>query len=197
MSQDGSPSAECTTEEVLRLFREHGDSRYGGEAITQREHALQAAMFAERENAPASLITAALLHDVGHLLHSLPDDAPEQGVDDRHEALAARWLERRFGRDVVEPVLMHVAAKRYLCATDPNYLTELSPPSVLSLGLQGGPMSPDEIHQFQAHLYYNAALALRRWDDKAKIPNLETPSLEHFVFYITQSIANFKSKKGS
>ena len=170
MSQDGLASAEGTREEVLRLFQENGDSLYGGEAITQCEHALQAAMLAERENASPMLITAALLHDVGHLLHSLPDDAPEHGVDDRHEALAARWLERRFGPEVVEPVFLHVAAKRYLCATDPNYLTELSPASVLSLRLQGGPMSEDEIHEFQANLFHGAALALRRWDDQSEGP---------------------------
>ena len=197
MSQDSLASVEGTREEVLRLFQENGDSLYGGEAITQCEHALQAAMLAERENASPMLITAALLHDVGHLLHSLPDDAPEHGVDDRHEALAARWLGRRFGPEVVEPVFLHVAAKRYLCATDPNYLTELSPASVLSLRLQGGPMSEDEIHEFRANLFHGAALALRRWDDQAKVPDLETPSLEHFMIYMEQSIVKYQVRKGS
>ncbi len=94
------PLADTRCDEVRRLFVARGGSQYGGEAVTQQEHALQAALFAEREDAAASLIAAALLHDVGHLLHALPADAPEQGVDDRHEALAGRWLERRFGAAV-------------------------------------------------------------------------------------------------
>ncbi|HEX4148408.1 MAG TPA: HD domain-containing protein, partial [Pirellulales bacterium] len=97
MVQTDPQPRHATTSEILRLFREQGDSQYGGEAVSQLEHALQAAWFAERENAEPALIAAALLHDVGHLLHSLPADAPEHGVDDRHEALAAQWLARRFG----------------------------------------------------------------------------------------------------
>lgn len=178
-----------TTQEVLRLFRERGGSQYGGEAVTQQEHALQAAFFAEREQADATLIAAALLHDVGHLLHSLPDDAPEQGVDDRHEALAAHWLSQRFGPAVVEPVRLHVAAKRYLCATDPDYLRQLSPPSTLSLKLQGGPMSDDEACEFQSHPFYAASVRLRRWDDAAKVPELVTPALEHFATYLDQALS--------
>ena len=175
------------TQEILRLFREKGGSQYGGEAVTQQEHALQAALFAEREQADATLIAAALLHDVGHLLHSLPDDAPDQGVDDRHETLAARWLAKRFGPAVVEPVRLHVAAKRYLCVIDSDYLRQLSPPSTLSLKLQGGPMSDDEIRAFQSHPFCEASVRLRRWDDAAKVPELATPSLEHFAQYIDQA----------
>ncbi|MBC7815970.1 MAG: HD domain-containing protein [Planctomycetaceae bacterium] len=174
-------------QEVLRLFRERGGSQYGGEAVTQQEHALQAAFFAERDQADATLITAALLHDVGHLLHSLPDDAPDQGVDDRHETLAARWLAKRFGPAVVEPVRLHVAAKRYLCATDPDYLRQLSPPSTLSLKLQGGPMSDDEVREFQSHPFCEASVRLRRWDDAAKVRDLVTPSLEHFATYLDRA----------
>lgn len=181
-------SHDSTTLEVLRLFAKRGDSEYGGESVTQQEHALQAALFAERAGSSAALIVAALLHDVGHLLHSLPDDAPEQGIDDRHEALAARWLQKRFGPDVVEPVRLHVAAKRYLCATEPTYLQQLSPPSTLSLQLQGGPMSPDEVREFHTSPFCESAVALRRWDDEAKIPELATPPLEHFVAYIDQIV---------
>lgn len=171
------------TDEILRLFRERGGSQYGGEAVTQQEHALQAAHFAEQEQADATLIAAALLHDVGHLLHSLPDDAPEHGVDDRHESLAAKWLSKRFGPAIVEPVRLHVAAKRFLCATDPDYLRQLSSPSILSLKLQGGPMSDAEASVFQTHPFSEAAIRLRRWDDAAKVPQLPTPTLEHFVRY--------------
>lgn len=175
--------------DVLRLFETRGDSEYGGEAVTQREHALQAAMFAERSGASPSLIVAALLHDVGHLLHRLPDDAPEQGIDDRHETLGANWLKHRFGPAVVAPVLLHVAAKRYLCAHESAYYEELSPPSRLSLELQGGPMSAAESDEFSRHPQFEEAVALRRFDDAAKVPKLATPTLEHFANYIDRVIA--------
>lgn len=177
------------TLEILRLFEQHGSSQYGKEAVSQAQHALQAAFFAERADSPAALVAAALLHDVGHLLHSLPDDAPERGIDDRHEALAAAWLEQRFGPEVVEPVRLHVAAKRFLVATDPDYLRQLSPPSILSLALQGGPMSPDEVREFESNSFCASAVALRRWDDAAKIPDLVTPSLEHFAKHLDLALA--------
>ena len=175
------------TFEILNCFKCHGHSQYGSEAVSQQEHALQAALFAEQAGAGPALIAAALLHDVGHLLHDLPDDAPERGIDDHHETLAARWLEKRFGAEVVEPVRLHVAAKRYLCATEDDYLSQLSPPSVLSLKLQGGPMSEDEVLKFRSNSHFAAAIALRRWDDAAKIPNLLTPNLEYFAQFLDQA----------
>ena len=182
-----------TTLEVLSLFQRHGDSEYGSEAVTQLEHALQAACFAERASGSPALISAALLHDVGHLLHDLPADAPERGIDDHHEVLAARWLEKRFGPEVVEPVRLHVDAKRYLCATE-DYLKLLSPPSVLSLQLQGGPMTDDEVARFRSHPHYLDALAVRRWDDEAKIVDMVTPDLEHFASYLDQ-VASHSEKQ--
>jgi phosphonate degradation associated HDIG domain protein len=167
--------------EVLRLFADRGDSAYGGEAVSQREHALQAAHLATQSGADAALVAAALLHDVGHLLHNLPDDAPEEGVDDRHEQLAGRWLTRRFGAEVAEPVRLHVDAKRYLCATEPAYLGQLSRPSLVSLELQGGPMSEEERRRFEASPFHAGAVALRRWDDAAKVPGLAVPEIEHYV----------------
>lgn len=187
----------ATTDEILQLFRERGSSQYGREVVTQAEHALQAAWFAERAHADAALITAALLHDVGHLLHKLPDDAPEQGIDDRHEVLAARWLEQRFGSAVVEPVRLHVTAKRYLCATEPDYFSQLSQPSIVSLQLQGGPMSDKEVQAFRAHPFGAAAVALRRWDDAAKVPNLPTPELEHFAIYLDRALQDRAGENGA
>ena len=177
-------SRHSTTDEVLALFCQRGGSQYGGEAVTQREHALQAATFAEREGASPELIAAALIHDVGHLLHDLPADAPDRGVDDRHEKLAAAWLAQRFGPPVVAPVAMHVAAKRYLCAVDPAYLGQLSQPSVQSLALQGGPMTRDEIIQFETRPYFQDAVRLRRWDDAAKVVGMATPELDHFAPFL-------------
>jgi gamma-butyrobetaine dioxygenase len=148
------------------------------------EHALQAATFAECDGAAPVLIAAALIHDVGHLLHDLPDEAPDQGVDDRHETLAAVWLAKRFQPAVVAPVAMHVAAKRYLCTVDTEYFGQLSRPSIQSLALQGGPMSLEEVDRFQTRPYFEEAVRLRRWDDAAKVVGMKTPDLEHFARYL-------------
>jgi phosphonate degradation associated HDIG domain protein len=180
-----------TTKKVIDLFHAHGSSQYGSEAVTQLEHGIQAAMLAEQSGADADLITASLLHDVGHLLHDLPDDAPDMGIDDRHEVLGERWLISHFPATVVEPVRMHVDAKRYLCAVDKDYLSLLSPPSVQSLALQGGPMNAEEVAQFESLPHYQRAVTLRRWDDLAKDPTLKMPPVEHFAKYIDQAAASF------
>ncbi len=179
-----SELATPTMKEVKCLFEARGSAWYGGEAVSQLEHALQAATFAERESAPPALIVAALLHDVGHLLHDLPENAAHNGIDDRHEALATAWLSRRFGPDVAEPAGMHVAAKRYLCAVDADYMARLSPASQQSLRVQGGPMSDDEVSEFENSPFFADAVRLRRWDDAAKIAGLETPPLDHFAPYV-------------
>ncbi len=182
LETDGNHCA--ITIKVIQLFQKRGGSQYGREAVSQQEHALQAAFFAETAGVSSSLIAAALLHDVGHLLHQLDDDAPERGIDDRHETLAAQWLERRFGPEVVEPVRLHVDAKRFLCATEKDYIAQLSPASIVSLRLQGGVMSDDEVRLFRSHPFCEAAVALRRWDDFAKQPQLVTPPIEHFATHL-------------
>jgi phosphonate degradation associated HDIG domain protein len=155
--------------------------------VTQLEHALQAALQAEEEGAGPELIAAALLHDIGHLLHDLPDDAPDAGVDDHHENSAASYLGKRFSRRVTEAVRLHVAAKRYLCAVDEHYLSSLSQPSIVSLRLQGGPMTSAEVAEFEKNPYFADAVRLRRWDDAAKIPDYPTPSLAHFARYVDET----------
>ncbi len=165
---------------IFTLFREKGNGAYFGEAVTETEHALQCAHLAEQSGAPAALIAAALLHDVGHLLHGLPEDVAERGIDGRHEEGGAAWLERYFGPAVVDPVRLHVAAKRYLCAVEPNYHAGLSEASRRSLLLQGGPMSSDEVEGFEQELWFRSAVALRRWDDQAKVTGLVVPALEHY-----------------
>jgi len=174
--------------ELRRLFAARGDSAYGGEAVSQAQHAFQAAHLARQAGAGPGLIIAALLHDVGHLLHDLPDDAPDDGVDDRHENLAASWLARWFGDDVVEPVRLHVEAKRFLCAVDPSYETQLSEPSRLSLKLQGGPMTDDEVRAFRASPHHESAVALRAWDDEAKDPDLVVDELDAYLSLIKDSL---------
>ncbi|HMD99875.1 MAG TPA: HD domain-containing protein [Terriglobia bacterium] len=167
-------------DQIVELFAKRGDAAYFGEAVSQKEHALQAAYLAERERAPESLVVAALLHDVGHLVHGMPEDIADHGVDARHEAAGEAWLARYFGPEVTEPVRLHVAAKRYLCRADPEYLSQLSPASVQSLALQGGPFSEAEARQFEEHRYFREAVRVRRWDDQAKTPGLDVPGIEHY-----------------
>jgi phosphonate degradation associated HDIG domain protein len=173
---------------IVTLFRRNGNSQYGGEAVTQLEHALQAALLAEQQQSSATLVAAALLHDVGHLLHHLPDDAPDQGIDDRHEQLGARYLARYFVREMVDPVRLHVASKRYLCTTEPQYAASLSAPSLTSLQLQGGKMNDAECTAFEAEPSFADAVKVRRWDDEAKVPGLETPPLEHYLAALESSL---------
>jgi OPA family glycerol-3-phosphate transporter-like MFS transporter len=180
----GTTSSATVPDQILILFRERGTAAYVGEAVSQTEHALQTAWASEKAGSGSALIAAALLHDVGHLLHHLPADCAQAGIDDRHENLGARWVERHFGPDVSEPIRLHVAAKRYLCVTEPGYLNRLSEASLLSLKLQGGPFSPEEVGQFEQDPHAAAAVALRRWDEQAKIPGLKTPDLEHFRPYL-------------
>lgn len=169
------------TDQLMALLRTGGAVAYFGEPVSQLEHALQAAAEAERACAPDALVVAALLHDVGHLVHGLPEDVARHGVDGRHEVAAERWLSERFSRVVTEPIRLHVAAKRYLCAIEPSYLDALSDASKDSLILQGGPMSPHEVHVFEQHPFARDAVALRRWDDAAKVPGRGVPGLEHYA----------------
>jgi phosphonate degradation associated HDIG domain protein len=167
-------------DEVLAIYAAHGAGAYFGERVTITEHCLQAAWFAQVEHAPESLIVAALLHDIGHLLEAVPDDLAEWTTDAHHEQVGARWLTGRFGAEVSEPVRLHVPAKRYLCATDTSYFKQLSSASVHTLGLQGGPMTADEIAHFEREPHYRDAVRVRRWDDQGKVAGLVTPPLESY-----------------
>ncbi len=166
--------------DIFGLFRDRGDSMYAGEPVSQTEHALQAAVLAEKERAGSVLIVAALLHDIGHLLCKHPEDCAESGIDDQHEQLGAKWLSARFGPEVVEPIRLHVRAKRYLCAVNPDYLRDLSSASLTSLKLQGGPFTAEEVRSFEALPHAQHALRLRAWDDAAKVADLKVPDLPHY-----------------
>jgi phosphonate degradation associated HDIG domain protein len=166
---------------LIELLRARGDAAYFGERVSVLEHSLQCAYFAARSaNDPVS-IAAGLLHDIGHLLHEEPEDAAARGRDTQHEELAARYLGSWFGPAVTEPIRLHVAAKRYLCAIDRDYLGQLSASSIESLELQGGPMTSEEIHEFQALPHWSNAVQLRRWDDEAKLVDLRTPGPEEYL----------------
>jgi [1-hydroxy-2-(trimethylamino)ethyl]phosphonate dioxygenase len=171
-------------QELLDIFVGRATRRYGLSAINQLQHALQAAQLAEAEDAPPATVLASLLHDVGHMIHKLGEDPAARGVDDVHEELGARWLAERFGPEVSEPVRLHVAAKRYLCAVEPDYFGKLSPDSVRSLGLQGGPMSADEIEQFRQNPLHAEAVRLRRFDEAAKDSRATTPDFDYFLRHV-------------
>jgi gamma-butyrobetaine dioxygenase len=167
-------------EEVFAVFAGGGAEAYFGERVSMTEHALQAAHFAATDGAAPSLVIAALLHDVGHLVEPVPTDIADWTHDARHEDVGSRWLAARFPSEISEPVRLHVPAKRYLCATDPDYFQRLSPASVITLQLQGGPMSAEEIGRFQAEPYHAAAVSVRRWDDLGKVAGLATPGLADY-----------------
>ncbi|NKB67311.1 MAG: HD domain-containing protein [Candidatus Latescibacteria bacterium] len=166
-------------DEIFTSFARLGHRDYG-ERISLQEHMLQCACLAEAEAAGPLQVAAALLHDIGHLLHGLPEDIAAAGVDGHHEDIGADFLDRHFVAAVAQPTRLHVAAKRYLCATDPAYFATLSPASVESLHVQGGPFDPSEVKAFEQDPHWRAAVALRRWDDRGKIQGLATPPLEHF-----------------
>ena len=170
------------------LFASEGAADYLGEPVTVAQHLLQAGALARAAGAPPALVAAALLHDTGHLRGGDPD-ADEQelsgrelmaGTDNDHGERGAAWLARWFAPAVTEPVRLHVAAKRYLCATEPGYLALLSPASVYTLSLQGGPMTAAEAAAFAAGRYAAAAVAVRRWDDAAKDPAADVPGFDAY-----------------
>ncbi|QRX80794.1 phosphonate degradation HD-domain oxygenase [Glaciimonas sp. PAMC28666] len=167
--------------EICQLFDDGGDAMYSGEAVSQRAHALQTATLAEQAGASAELITAALLHDLGHLLNPQGETPSERGIDDTHQYFAIPYLRGLFSPAVLEPIRMHVDAKRYLCATDVAYYDKLSADSKRSLALQGGVFSGDAATAFIARPYAADAVRLRLWDDLAKDAAMVTSALAYFA----------------
>ncbi len=169
-----------TIDQIRDLFNQRGHLAYG-EGVTELQHALQSASLAEQDNASDNQIVAALLHDIGHLLHGLPEDVAEQGMDGHHEQIGKKWLGKYFGPDISQPVGLHVTAKRYQCTVNSDYLAQLSPASAKSFILQGDKMNEDEVSAFKENPFFKEALQLRTWDDHAKDPEMETPPLEHYL----------------
>ncbi len=168
-------------EAIRALFARKGSCQYSGEPVSQLEHALQCALLAEEAGADAELITACLLHDLGHMTNDLGATPTLRGMDDRHQFHGARALKAVFPEAVRRPILLHVDAKRYLCATDPAYHEGLSEDSKRSLELQGGIFGAADAAKFIAQPYATDAVRLRRWDDSAKMAGVATPGLEHYL----------------
>ena len=172
-----------TVADIEQLFARHGEGQYVGEPVTQLEHALQSAYLAENDGVDDELVTAALLHDLGHLLHDLGATPSLRGVDDTHQYRAIPFLRGLFSEHVLNAIMLHVDAKRFLCSVRPEYHAQLSDDSKRSLLLQGGVFSEEAAANFIRQPGAERAVQLRLWDDMAKIAGLRTPSLKHFLLY--------------
>ncbi len=182
-------SAETIVDFIGDIFARRGAESYLGERVSMSQHMLQAAQLAQQAGADEPVIVSALLHDIGHYTNEFPDDALARGTDNLHEEAGARVLAPFFPRAVTDPIRHHVAAKRYLCATDPAYFDQLSDASVHTLNLQGGPMTADEVSLFAKEPNLDAILQVRIWDDQGKDPTIKTPPFEHYAPMIARVVA--------
>jgi phosphonate degradation associated HDIG domain protein len=163
------------------IFERRGGEEYLGEPVTMAGHMLQGACLAERQGEAEIIVVATLLHDIGHFTSEFGMFSMEDTHDKHHEEAGARVLERFFPSLVTDCVRQHVAAKRYICATDPNYLAQLSEASVHSLKLQGGPMNAAEVAAFQKHPNLKEIVRVRHLDDAGKIAGMATPGFAHYA----------------
>jgi phosphonate degradation associated HDIG domain protein len=176
-------------DQLLSLLEQEGARQYGMEAVSQLEHALQCALLAEQAGAEDALVVACLLHDVGHLLR--PElSVSDPNKDDLHQYSALPFLRPLFGEDVLEPIRLHVDAKRYLCTAEPSYWAGLSDCSKHTLQLQGGRFTQADAEQFIQRPHARNAVRLRAFDDLAKRPGLKTPPLGHFAVRINRCLLN-------
>lgn len=170
-----------TIDDIERLFQNKGHEQYSGESVTQLQHALQTAFLGEQEGASQEMITAAFLHDLGHLLHELGDTPSMHGVDDVHQYRVIPFVRHLFPASIIDAIQRHVDAKRYLCAVRPDYYQDLSQDSKRSLILQGGIFTQAQSETFIAEPGAANAVRVRLWDDLAKQPEAQTPSLSHYI----------------
>ena len=179
-----------TIPEIVELLGSRATTWYGQEAVSQLEHALQCAHLAERANEAPETVVAALLHDLGHMLSAERTPVADQdglpAKDDLHQFVALPFLRSLFPDAVLEPIKLHVDAKRYLCAVDAGYWAELSPASKHSLELQGGRYDDAQVRAFEDLTFYAEAVRLRRYDDLAKVPGQVTPPLAHYAALMGQ-----------
>ena len=183
MTTPGRPPVTSAIDRIAELFAGEGVRSYLGEEVSIAVHMLQAGALAEDSGTDDALVAAALLHDVGHfeaIAHRQTEARQLEAQDFRHQDSGADWLAQWFPLEVTEPVRLHVMAKRYLCAVEPDYLAHLSPASVHTLALQGGPLTGAEAHRFASLPHAQAAVSVRRWDDQAKDPGMATPPFDHF-----------------
>lgn len=173
------------------IFTRRGDEEYLGEPVTMAEHMLQGAYFAETEGEDDIIIVGALLHDIGHFTSEFGMFTMDDTQDRYHEDAGAKVLERFFPPIITECVRQHVAAKRYLCATDAEYFDKLSEASVHSLNLQGGPMSSEEVTEFKKHPHLAEIVKVRYLDDRGKVAGMETPDFNHYAHKVQKIVDEY------
>lgn len=174
-------TAENIVEFLASIFERRGAEEYLGEPVTIGEHMLQGATIAEQNGQSDEIVVGALLHDIGHFTSEFGTFTMEDEEDRHHEDAGAEVLEQFFPKVVTDCCKYHVAAKRYLCATNPTYFERLSEASVHSLNLQGGPMSEQEVKEFEKNPNLKEIIAVRYLDEAGKIAGMETPDFRHFV----------------
>jgi predicted HD phosphohydrolase len=179
--------------EIIDLFARFGSGGYG-EDLSLERHMLQSAAMARSLGASDSVVAAALLHDIGYFLHAGAETSIDEGRNIEHEALGATWLSSAFSAEVTAPIALHVEAKRYLCAVEPDYYDHLSQASRLSLTVQGGVMSPEEAIAFAAHPALEAAVLLRRCDDLGKDVRVPKGAIEDYRELLTATLRGAKSR---
>ena len=179
------------------IFERRGGEEYLGEPVTMGQHMLQGATMAEQSKEPDDIIIGALLHDIGHFTSEFGTFSMEDKKDRYHEDAGAAVLENFFPKVITDCCRYHVAAKRYLCATNPEYFQKLSAASVHSLNLQGGPMSETEIKEFERNPNLKKILTVRLYDDAGKIPNMDTPSFWHFAPLVQKMVDSHCSRENN
>ena len=177
------------------IFEKRGDEEYLGEPVTMGQHMLQGATMAEQSREPDEIIIGTLLHDIGHFTSEFGTFSMEDTEDRYHEDAGAAVLEQFFPKVITDCCRHHVAAKRYLCATDPEYFQKLSTASIHSLNLQGGPMCEAEIKDFEKNPNLKKILKVRLYDDAGKIPDMVTPSFWHFAPLVQKMVDSHCSKE--
>jgi [1-hydroxy-2-(trimethylamino)ethyl]phosphonate dioxygenase len=179
------------------IFARRGAEDYLGEPVTMAEHMLQSAALAEKEGASEELVAAALLHDIGHFTSEFGAYSPADVEDKHHDDAGAEVLAPFFPPVVTECVRLHVAAKRYLCATDPAYFARLSPASVHTLSLQGGPMNAEEAAEFRRNPFHDEAVRVRIWDEGGKVAGMKTRAFRDYAPLLQRVVDGFLGERAA
>jgi len=182
---------------IADIFERRGAESYLGEPVTMSEHMLQGAWLAEQDGAPEELVAAALLHDIGHYTSEFGTYSPDDVEDKHHDEAGGEVLAPFFPPVIVECVRLHVSAKRYLCATDPTYFSKLSPASVHTLSLQGGPMSVEEVKEFRRNPFHEEAVRVRIWDEGGKVADMKTRAFRDYVPLLGRVVKKFAAEKAA